>query len=79
MQAFYFAVTGRFHGDDEATTLTVEGVDRAVAVAEFKSEMCALRNLEPEEIAAVLSDNPQPPMQVYIDAVLFSESPIHEC
>jgi hypothetical protein len=74
----HYAVVGRFHGDDEATALAFEAASRDEAVKQFKEEMCALRNLEPEECKQALSDTPVEHIQVYVDAVFRSDSKIEE-
>ena len=74
----YFAVSGRFHGDDEATTLTFEAASRDDAVVQFKEAICALSNLTSDQVQEVLSDDPPERMQVYIDAVLCSATKIEE-
>ena len=78
MKNQYFAVSGRFHGDDEATSLSIEAIGRDEAVKDFKDTMCSLRNLEPDEREEVLGDDPSEHMQVYIDAVFRSAAPIVE-
>ena len=78
MKNQYFAVIGRFHGDDEATSLSIEAIGRDEAVKDFKDTMCSLRNLEPDEREEVLGDDPSEHMQVYIDAVFRSAAPIVE-
>lgn len=74
----FFAVTGRLNGDDEATAMTFEADDRDHAVEQFKSELCALRNLEPEDAARAMEESPPTHLTVYIDTVFHSASPIEE-
>lgn len=79
MTPLFFAVSGRFHGDDEATTLLFECPDREAAVAAFKLEMCALQGLTEAQTATANSDSPPADLTVYVDTVLKSLTRIEHC
>lgn len=74
----HFAVIGRFHGDDEATTLVNQAASPADAIRLFKEELCTIQNLNSAEKAEALGDDPSEHMTIYVDTVLCSAAPIEE-
>lgn len=65
----YYAVTGRICGDEEDTLLLVTATEHEKAVEAFKTELRAIRNVDPED---------QDDAEIFIGAVVWSASPIHE-
>lgn len=67
----YYAVTGRICGDEEDTLLLVTGANHEEAVEAFKAELRAIRNVDAE-------DQETPENEIFIGAVVWSQTPIFE-
>lgn len=65
----YYAVTGRICGDEEDTLLLVTAAEHDEAVEAFKTELRAIRNMDPED---------QNDAEIFIGAVVWSQTPIFE-
>ena len=67
----HYAVTGRIDGDDEDTLILLEASDRDEAIEKYKAELREISNVDPE-----YAD--EPGNEIYINAVVWSATPIFE-
>lgn len=67
----HYAVTGRIAGDDEDTMILLEASSHEEAAEEYKAELRAIRAVGQEDV-----DDPW--NEIYINAVVWSATPIFE-
>lgn len=63
----YYAITGRFSGDEEDTLLLITAEDTDPAVTAYKAELCRIRNCAEDE------EN-----EIYLNTLVWANTPIFE-
>lgn len=67
----HYAVTGRIDGDDEDTLILLEAGDRDEAIEKYRAELREISNINQ-------ADADKPWNEIYINAVVWSATPIFE-